>query len=456
MKTFTAVLISFILCLSQGLADQAVMPQSVSYKEYLSEVLAYYPLLKKEYASIEEAIAQKALAASSRMPRFWASADFQYGNDPVYVFGALLRQNRFSSDDFAVGRLNSPKPMSDNSASIEGQWLLFDFGQTASRLKGAGLLVQSSRYQAQAVQMEAILAASEVYSRLAMTQKLIKMFDEACAQGATEVAFAEQLRQEGLALGADFYLARLTQTKLAQAVNEMKAQEAALSMVFNILRGKDPALPVKVNLDYQKSPHLEGSLGEWMDKSIRKRLDIKAMAKQLEAQGVDVDREKMSFLPRISGYGQAAQHAHGIGLSGGGNYVVGLKATLDIFDPGYKDRVKLASAQQSRLASQYRQAMDQAASDAAETYYQLQALKSNKALAAKALEDARQARQLTVPLYKEGRRSIEQMLSLEAGVAEAYEHWLRLENAYCQRMLALKFYAGELDQKQAGEIYGNR
>lgn len=428
-------------------------PAAVSYKQYLQEVLDYYPSLKKQYANIEKALSEKALAASARMPQFWASADFQYGNDPVYVFGALLRQNKFYTDDFSLSRLNEPNSYSNTTGSIEGQWLLFDFSQTASRMRSAGLLAESAQYQADLTRMEAILAAGEVYSRLSMTQDLLRILDKAARDGAADISFAEDLGNKGLVLGADFYLARMTQTKLMQSKNEILAQAAALTMVFNILRGTDPALPVAVHLNFNKQIQLEGTAQAWISKTLDHRLDLKAMARQLEAQGVETQREKKSFLPRISAYGEASDNMHGLNQSGGKDFVVGLKATVNIFDPGYQDRVKKAKADGDMLKNQFQETRDQAAKETARLFYESQALKTNSKLASKALSDANQAAALMAPLYREGRRSIEQMLSVRAGVVEAYEHWIRLQNAYRQNILSLKLYAGELNEDEANEIY---
>ncbi|MEI7998274.1 MAG: TolC family protein [Candidatus Omnitrophota bacterium] len=450
---FLQFLISLTIFLNVNIL-QVQATETVSYKDYLQQVLDYYPSLKKEYANIEKAVSQKALAASARVPQLWASAKFEYGDDPVYVFGSLLRQNKFSIDDFALGRLNSPSPRSDNSGSIEGQWLLFDFFQTSSRIKSAGLFTESAQYQAELTKMEAILAASEVYSRLALIQDFRKILDEAVGDGNKDVAAAESLNQKGLILGADFYLARMTQSKLMQTRNEILAQQAALSMAFNIIRGKDPTLPVEVSLDFRKPINLEGTAQQWIVKAVDNRLDLKAMGKLLEAQGVEANREKKSFLPKVSAYGLADEHVHRIGSSGGANYVVGVKATMNIFDPGYGARVKLAKAEVSRLLNQYQVSKDQAAKDTAETYYRLEAIKSNVLLAIKVRDDSKQASGLMLPLYREGKRSIDQMISLRVALVESYEHWLRLENSLRQCILSLKFYAGELNQQQAEGIYG--
>lgn len=168
MKALLLIFISVFLSSGPAAAYPVPGSQKVSYKEYLSQVLTYYPSLKKEQASVEKTIAQKALAASSRLPKFWASIQSEYGNDPVYVFGALLRQNKFTSDDLALKRLNSPSSYADNSAGVKAEWLLFDFSQTSDRIKTAGILTESASFQEQFTKMEAIMAASTFLSRTAI------------------------------------------------------------------------------------------------------------------------------------------------------------------------------------------------------------------------------------------------------------------------------------------------
>jgi outer membrane protein len=47
-------------------------------------------------------------------------------NDPVYVFGSKLRQQRFTAADFALNRLNSPLPFGNFATRFGGTWNLFD------------------------------------------------------------------------------------------------------------------------------------------------------------------------------------------------------------------------------------------------------------------------------------------------------------------------------------------
>ncbi|HMK23678.1 MAG TPA: hypothetical protein VK466_15210 [Terriglobales bacterium] len=57
------------------------------------------------------------------------------GNDPVFVFGSKLRQQRFTAADFALNRLNTPTPFTNFGTRFSGEWQLFDSGASWLRLR---------------------------------------------------------------------------------------------------------------------------------------------------------------------------------------------------------------------------------------------------------------------------------------------------------------------------------
>ena len=48
------------------------------------------------------------------------------GDDPVYVFGSKLRQQRFTQADFTLNNLNTPLPFGNFSTRFGGTWNLFE------------------------------------------------------------------------------------------------------------------------------------------------------------------------------------------------------------------------------------------------------------------------------------------------------------------------------------------
>lgn len=449
MRRFILILI--LLMLPIQVRAEEVMAK-VFYKDYLSQVLNYYPTLKKEQASVEKAIAAKAVIAASRMPHLAASLGGDYGNDPVYVFGALLRQNRFTNNDFALDHLNTPKSRRDNSVSMDAEWVLFDFFQTTNKVASAGYLAESAQYRSELTQMEAILAASELYDRLAVTDQLLDDVTRQAELGKQDIDAMDELSRKGLALGADFYLARMTLSQIVSIKNELLSQRDAVSMAFNILRGIDPLTTVKTEGVPTDLLVVTGAVEEYIEKAVENRLDIKSLAKMMDAGSLDVSAQRKSIAPKIIAYGNAAKHSQGSLGDGGDSYMAGVKMKVDL-DPGYGSQVKLAQAEKERLTAQLQEAKDRAAQDVTEVFFRLKAMGSNSVLAKQDSADAQQAVQLLAPLYKEGRRSVSEMLSTRKAQVAALERSLKLEASSRMAQLSLALFTGELTPEKAGEVY---
>ena len=59
-------------------------------------------------------------ARSFLMPHLSFSETATRGDDPVYVFGSKLRQQRFTQADFTLNKLNSPLPFGNFSHAVWG------------------------------------------------------------------------------------------------------------------------------------------------------------------------------------------------------------------------------------------------------------------------------------------------------------------------------------------------
>jgi outer membrane protein TolC len=80
----------------------------------------------------------QAAAAASGVEQaragFFPRIDFSEGvvrsDNPVYAFGSLLNQGRFTSGDFAVDKLNHPDPITNWRTNLSGSVPLFLGGRT--------------------------------------------------------------------------------------------------------------------------------------------------------------------------------------------------------------------------------------------------------------------------------------------------------------------------------------
>ena len=108
-----ALLISLVVLSIPGLlfAQQAQQPSPLTLQQAVNIALEKNPERKAALADTRAASAGVKEARSFLLPHVTFSETATRGNDPVYVFGSKLRQQRFTTADFALNELNTPNPI---------------------------------------------------------------------------------------------------------------------------------------------------------------------------------------------------------------------------------------------------------------------------------------------------------------------------------------------------------
>jgi outer membrane protein TolC len=107
-------------------AQTAAEPSPLPLQQAVTIALEKNPARKVALADTRVASADVRKARSVLMPYLNFSETATRGDDPVYVFGSKLRQQRFSTPDFALNQLNTPLPFGNFSTRFAGSWNLFD------------------------------------------------------------------------------------------------------------------------------------------------------------------------------------------------------------------------------------------------------------------------------------------------------------------------------------------
>jgi hypothetical protein len=115
-----------IWCLGPAFSQQVAEPSPFALQQAVQIALEKNPLRKAALADTKVASAEVREARSVLMPRLTFSETATRGNDPVYVFGSRLRQQRFTAADFDLNKLNTPLPFGKFSTRFGGSWNLFD------------------------------------------------------------------------------------------------------------------------------------------------------------------------------------------------------------------------------------------------------------------------------------------------------------------------------------------
>ena len=103
-----------LLCVSLSAAVQnSDVGEILSLEQAVRVSLQNNSLLKASELGVDEAKARLRIATSAYLPKLSFDHTMTRGNNPVYVFGSLLTQRRFTQDNFALDKLNVPPPLNN-------------------------------------------------------------------------------------------------------------------------------------------------------------------------------------------------------------------------------------------------------------------------------------------------------------------------------------------------------
>ena len=450
IKQFFLGALVVVLIAPTSFAEEPGMSPKVDLSEMTfwdcyKKVLPRYPALKKKYEQLEQAKADRGLAIADLFPHIQGVFSTTTTNDPVGVFGDLLRQQKFTENDFALESLNRPNARTNYHFGIEGEMLLFDSFNTISKIRSARRLVKSADLEADFTEMEAGIVVLESYLGILLAQEVLRIVTDIKAESDKDLQQAEDLNQKGMILGADFYAARVTAASIEQEYHRTHALLKSSRMLMNILMGEDPDLVWTVKGRLPESAQGQGELRAWISQAYQQRKDLAALDQVLDAQRIESLRQKTSFLPKFYGFGSLNEDAN-TWRSGGENFTVGFKGTMDFFDATYPGRTQATRHKYEELKADRQALRDEIVKDLVLGLNRYETVTADHPVLKQAMQDAQQASQLTAKLYQEGRKSIADLLEIRRSYLQTASGFQSLLLALELEHAKLLFLSGQLNE----------
>jgi hypothetical protein len=115
-------------------SQRANAPEALTLPLAVEIALRTNPLMRATASGREIADAQAQEAKAGRFPLVQLSETWINGNNPVFVFGSLLEQGRFTQQNFNLTSLNNPDPLNNFRFGVTIKAPLFDQRQTSTRV----------------------------------------------------------------------------------------------------------------------------------------------------------------------------------------------------------------------------------------------------------------------------------------------------------------------------------
>lgn len=381
-----------------------------------ADSLAYANRMARGSAAAQHAAAMAPLHGI--IPTVQLDAGYIQTTDPVAAFGTTLRQRVATPAAFDPQALNFPAAARDYSGDVTLAQPLFNADAWVGR-RAASVAAQAADAGAEWTRRDVRSNVVRAYYGAAMAAAQVTALDSAAAAAHAHVRAAQSMERNGLVTHSDVLLASVSANDLdaqlaAARGNALLArrQFATLLAMPGDTADVDARIPTAAALRDEAAPDTADGVPP------AARADVRAAALGARAAGLDVQRARASYLPRLNAFGRYDWHALARPYGGLPSWTAGMILSWSLFSGGsVLSDVRRADAQRAVAGAAAEAADAQARLEEAQTRTDLIVALQRMTLAELSAAQAVEAHRIVTRKYEGGLATIVELL--DAAAAEA-------------------------------------
>jgi outer membrane protein TolC len=395
----------------------AVAQTSLTLEDAITRARAETADARALAATIEEANARVQGAQSGFWPRVDVSETVQRGNHPVFVFGSLLSQRRFTGANFAIPALNHPDPVTNTRTAVALEQAVFDAGLTRLAVQAAKLGREIAVATRDGADQDLAFRAAEAFVRVLQLEATVRATDAAVAAAESDRQRARARRDVGLvteadSLAVDVHLTDMRQRQIAAtgdlAVARMELAEAVgLPLTASVM----PVRPAA-----RAAPADETAL-------VREALATHPQLRQanLQLQLADNGRRtaRAALLPTVGAQGGWEFNGATLGAQQS-SWIVGAEVRVNVFR-GFADTARMAESSHAHVrATAERERVERRIEvDVRGAMAKLTAARAREETGRAALTQARESQRIIRDRYESGLATVTDVLRAAEATLDA-------------------------------------
>src|SRR5271165_2124006 len=442
--------ILFLALASLAQAQEKAAAQPLTLEQAVHMALQQNPAFQESADEADATRARLKQVQSAWFPRFDFHQDFTRGNNPVYVFGTKLTQRQFSTADFALNSLNTPTPLDNFQTRIDGQWMLFDSGQTMFHQRSAKRLVTAADFETEQARQDLILEIVRSYYGVLVLEENAKAADESVKTAEASAQRMETMHTAGLLVDSDLLSAQVFVSQMKdrqiRATNDLAMAEMQLAREMGAALDSpqepaetlaEPAMPTK-------------TIQEWMQTALEERPGLRAAQLQETAMGEETKAAKAEFGPKIGLFGSAERDALTLGGPSGTNWTAGARLDFNLFAGGaQKARVAEATANANKAQHEVEWFRSGVQMEVRKAYLDGNSAAQRTVSARDAAEQAKESLRIVQNRYETGLTTVTELLRAQTAQLDATTGYLAALQDWQVARAQLERAAGVLTPESA-------
>ncbi|HUJ31617.1 MAG TPA: TolC family protein [Candidatus Acidoferrum sp.] len=448
-KHGAAVLVVALLWLGQPRdlrAQDAPQPSPVTLQQAVNIALEKNPQRKAALADTRAAEADVRESRSSLLPRIGFSETATVGNDPVYVFGSKLRQQRFNASDFGLNVLNTPTPFGNFATRFGGTWNLFDSFASWRGVNRAERMKDAAQHGLERADQEILLRVIDSYYAALLAKKQLDVAEQAMQTAQSILDRSKSRFESGIVVESDYLSAQVRMATRKQELIRAQDNLALARMQLSTAMGVSTGSGFEPTDSLAEKTLPPTPLDEAEKQALEMRPDLKRVLSEEAAQQQSVSIAKSSFGPRVNAFADwEADNASLVGGGGGNNWVAGIEVQVDLFQGGAK-RAQLAHerAVQERVAAMREMATNEIRLEVRRAYYDVDTAKQQIEVARASVAESKEGLRINQNRYDSGLSTITDLLVAEEAARSSEMNYWEAVDRYYTSFAGLELASGRL------------
>lgn len=413
-----------------GLAASSVWSQAskevLTLGQAVQRALENNQLVKASALGIDAAEARTRFTFSGYLPKLSFDHNATAGNNPVYVFGALLTQRQFTAANFALDRLNNPDTLSNFQNRFSLTQLLFDGFRTRRGVRLTHLGLNISEKDLEKTKSDLIFRVFKAYHQALLASEMVRVSEEAVKSASADLEKAQSSYDAGLAVESDLLSVKVFMAsqneELVKSRNQLELARASLN--FEMGEALDQSFEL---VRPQNALVAEGlDLAALQKQALDSRPDFRQAVLASQSSEVGVQASKSEYWPTISGFGSWETDNRSFWGHSGNNWMVGVNVHFNLFN-GRADEARL---EESRIMARRQAAMQEHLAQAIrlqvqQAFLELDTARQRITVSEQAAAQGEESLRIIRNRYQAGLTTVTDLLSAETALIGAKTNYLR-------------------------------
>jgi outer membrane protein len=423
----------------------------VSIEKAVESALKTSPIINSYYQKIESSKYSIEEVKLSRYGMLNFKFIYTKGDDPVYAFASKMRQGEFSMADMM--NINNPDSIDNIEIGFEYGVPLFTGYKIENYEK-----IMTKNYQAnekiyQEVKNGIAFKTIFTYLNVSLYQKLKELADYSIKLSEVDLQSAKKLNEKGMIFGSDYYAALSIYSTLnnysSNFDKDIERELKALSVLTSLnLSSKDISIELK-EYDWDLKDE-----NYYIDSAIKNRNSLKAYDDYIQINELKIDMAKKSILPDVIAFFSFSGNSGSISDMKTSS-IYGVKVDFPIGKPNYYATLNKTISERKDVEELKKNEERNIIDEIKQTYSNILQAKNSLKIAKETVLNAEKSLELFIPLYRQGKQSIMEVLRANANLLQARSSYYESVFKYHLYYTKIMYLSGNLNDDYIKSISKN-